>query len=579
MFGWQRFRRAVTRTAAVFWLAFPALAWGQGADPIGSTPPGPLPIPVPSGTPPTLLEEEVLASPGTSTSPGTAGSPAPSPATSTGECKACESFDWKKVPRTRPFPRPGFFPVPPTGPGYYSLLDQIRGECRKAPPKWPYPRSGLAQPSFFDLDNFSYLDDPKNTELDYTDCLHRIRHNDWLFVTGGDIRGRYESHYNARLTQRDNDFGLGRIRTYGDLWYKDDFRLYVEFITAGTAWQNLAPLPIDQNKADFLNLFIDLKVGEWEKKPIYARIGRQELLFGSQRLISPLEWANTRRTYQGVRGFRQGEKWDFDAFWVQPVIPQANKLDSVDNNINFAGTWATYKPKAGQTVDLYYLLLDDVNRTTVLGIPRNPSTRHTLGSRYSGNQDQFLFDFEGAMQFGSLDGRDIVAGMATAGVGYNFKNAKWNPTIWAYYDYASGGGSTGSGTVHTFNQLFPFGHYYLGWIDQVGRQNIHDVNFHLYTFPTKWMTTWVQFHSFWLANSNDALYNAAGVPIRRSPAGNAGTHVGEEIDLVCNFHLTTHIDLMTGYSYLWGGEFLRNTSSPTLARNAGFYFTQLTYRW
>jgi hypothetical protein len=195
-----------------------------------------------------------------------------------------------------------------------------------------------------------------------------------------------------------------------------------------------------------------------------------------------------------------------------------------------------------------------------------------------GNVDNFLFDAEGAMQLGSQSGRDVVAGMTTAGLGYNFKDTAWNPTVWAYYDYASGGGAT-TGTDHTFNPLFPFGHYYLGWLDLVGRQNIHDLNFHFYLYPNKWITTWLQFHSFGLADRSDALYNAAGIPIRISPNGGAGSHVGEELDLVYNFHLSTHSDILTGYSYLWGGEFLRKTSGPTAAANAGLYFLQYTYRW
>ena len=46
-----------------------------------------------------------------------------------------------------------------------------------------------------------------------------------------------------------------------------------------------------------------------------------------------------------------------------------------------------------------------------------------------------------------------------------------------------------------------------------------------------------------------------------------------------NFHLTKHADMLTGYSHLWGGEFLRNTASPTAAANAGFFFMQFSYRW
>jgi len=495
------------------------------------------------------------------------------------EAKCDPEFDWRKIPRIRPFPRIGNFQVPATGSGYYSALDQLRGDSLAGPPKYPYPRFGLIQPSFFDVDNFSYLDDPKNTEHDLFDCLKRIRVGDnGLFVTGGDIRTRYENHYNARLTQTNNDYDITRLRIYGDYWYRDQLRVYAEFIGAWSSTQDLAPLPIDRNDADFLNLFVDLKVADLGGNPAYLRAGRQELLFGSQRLISPLDWANTRRTFQGFRGFRQTEKWDFDLFWAQPVIPIVGKLDSVDNNVNFAGSWLTYRPKKGQAIDAYYLMLDNTNAITQLGITRGEFTRHTFGGRYAGAEENFLFDVEAAMQLGTQNGRDVVAGMATAGAGYNFKDAPLNPTLWAYYDYASGGGAT-SGTVHTFNQLFAFGHYYLGWIDQVGRQNIHDLNFHLYLYPARWLTTWLQFHSFWLANDRDALYNAAGVASRFDRTGQAGAHVGEELDVVLNFHLSKHLDVLTGYSYLWGGEFLRNTSSTTNAANSSFFFLQTSYRW
>lgn len=493
---------------------------------------------------------------------------------------ACDGgFDWKKVPRVRPVPRVGMFPIPPAGPGYYSLLDQLRGDWREAPPKYPYPRTSAIVGSFFDLDNFAYLDDPKNTERDFFDPLKRVRPgDDWLFVTGGEYRTRYMNEYHSRLTRVNNDYDLNRLRVYGDLWYRDDFRVFVEYLGAWTMPQALPPLPIDQTSSDLLNAFVDVKLADLGGDPAYVRIGRQELLFGSQRLVSPLDWANTRRTFQGVRGFRHAEKWDFDLFWVQPVVPNATRFDSVDNNQNFAGAWATYRPRAGQAIDAYYLMLDNTNRVTQLGIPRGNFTRHTAGGRYAGNEGNFLFDAEAALQFGSQNGRDVFAAMAAHGLGYNFKGAAWDPTVWVYYDYASGGGAT-RGTAHTFNQLFPFGHYYLGWADQVGRQNIHDLNFHLYLYPTKWVTTWLQFHSFWLADRTDALYNAAGNAIRRDPTGRSGSHVGEELDAVFNFHLSRHADVLTGYSYLWGGEFLRNTAGRTGAADTGLYYLQFSYRW
>ena len=148
--------------------------------------------------------------------------------------------------------------------------------------------------------------------------------------------------YNSRLGTRNNDYLLDRQRLYGDLWYQDRVRLFVEGIAAFTGPQGLAPLPIDDTGFDFINLFVDLKLGDVWSKPAYLRVGRQELQFGSQRLISPLDWANTRRTFQGVNVLRTGENWDFNAFWVQPVATNPNQLDWARQQQDLSGVFATW---------------------------------------------------------------------------------------------------------------------------------------------------------------------------------------------------------------------------------------------
>ncbi len=191
---------------------------------------------------------------------------------------------------------------------------------------------------------------------------------------------------------------------------------------------------------------------------------------------------------------------------------------------------------------------------------RRERKQASLASR--GKQDGFLWDVEQMFQTGQFNNRLILADAVTAGGGYHFENVLFHPTVWAYYDFASGSGNpTGNGTYSTFNQLFPFSHYYLGWLDLVGRQNIQDLNAHLYLYPTKWIRFWVQYHHFELANSHDALYNAGGVPTTRDPTGRAGTNVGDEMDFIVNFHLTNTSDILMGYSHLFPGLFLINTGT------------------
>jgi len=93
----------------------------------------------------------------------------------------------------------------------------------------------------------------------------------------------------------DNDFSLARLRLYANYEINDRFRFFAEGIFAEVAANDeYIPRGIDRNRGDFLNLFLDVKLPNLFDTNV--RVGRQELSFGDQRLISPLDWANVRRT-------------------------------------------------------------------------------------------------------------------------------------------------------------------------------------------------------------------------------------------------------------------------------------------
>jgi hypothetical protein len=488
-------------------------------------------------------------------------------------CGGCVGRDiFADVPPVRIFPRPGNFSAPPTGPGYHSLADWLAGRWRERAPQQGYPRFGAMPPSFFDAD-FRYVDDPAIGPQQWSDPLKRIRiKDDWLLSTGGQVGWRFMNEKNSRLSGRDNSYHLVRTRVFSDLWYRDRFRVYAEFLDARIHGADLPPLPIDASHTDLLNAFIDVKAADIAGKPAYVRVGRQELLLGSQRLVSSLDWANTRRTFQGVRTFRQGERFDIDVFWVQPIIPDAREFDWPDTSQNLVGAWTTYRPQPGRFFDLYYLFNN--NSSPPGGTPAYDI--NTFGSRYAGDRNHWLWDVETMIQFGRRGNEDVLAGSVTAGGGYHFADAPMNPRLWVYYDWASGDRNPGSGTFGTFNHLFPFGHYYMGWIDLVARQNIQDVNLHLFLYPQPWITCWLQYHHFQLHSRRDALYNAGGVPLRRDPTGGSGRHVGDEFDVVLNFHLGGYQDIFLGHSVLFPGNFIRQTGP---SRTPQLTFVQYSFRW
>ncbi len=299
---------------------------------------------------------------------------------------------WLKNPPVQFFPHLGNFQVPPTGPGYYSLGDWLDENRRDKPPSFGYPRFAIMPYPMFDTD-WRYVDQP-DYQPDLLERLHRFHlGDDWMFATGGEFRVRYNNEINSRLTGKDNTYDLTRLRVFGDLWYRNTLRIYVEFLSAGSSNQTLPPTIFDRDQADFLNLFVDYKFFEDAAGvPWYVRGGRQQLLLGSERLVSPLDWVNTLRTFDGVRVFRHSQKLDIDAFWTRPVIPDPSGWSSSDPQQNFAGTWLEYRPTKNRMFDLYYLYYSDNDRYNaktktpppVGQLPLAPYTVNTWGSRMRG---------------------------------------------------------------------------------------------------------------------------------------------------------------------------------------------------
>ena len=348
------------------------------------------------------------------------------------DCKKCESV-FANVPPPIIFPRLGGFFILPTGPGYYSLKDVCTGECREKPPVYPYPPFLLDVVPFYD-NNFRYLDDPNNTQHDFLDPIKRIHlGDDWLLSFGGEERIRYADEFDSRLSGKTNMYELERSRIYGDLWFRDVFRVYAEYGYVEASNEQLPPAATDIDKDDIINLFVDLKLFELDDHPVYVRGGRQELNYGSQRLISQTDFPNAPRTFDGIKGFWHSDNLDVDAFMTRPVVIDPDHFNSENDKSTFDGLWATYRPMKGQAVDLYYLYLD--TDTPLAAAPPPPGSRggfdvNTFGSRYAGDYNYLVWDFEGMYQFGEHGAQTTSAGAYTTGAGLHFANAPMNPIFW-----------------------------------------------------------------------------------------------------------------------------------------------------
>jgi len=417
--------------------------------------------------------------------------------------------------------------------------------------------------------DFSYLNSPCYNGDCLGDCMKLnpvARGRLGTLDVGGELRLRYHheqgmGRQQGRLGFEDtkNDFLLTRLRLYTNWKVNDWLRFYSEAIFADVESNDAyIPRPIDRNSADFLNLFFDLQLTD----NTTVRIGRQELLYGAQRTVSPLDWANARRTFEGVRTLTKRGDWAVDTFYTNLVPVAANNFDEADYDQSFYGAYATYGGIKGKTLDLYYLGFD--HQTAGMALATDFSL-HTVGGRYTGafKNVPLLFDLEGAYQGGRQSGlgRDHEAGFCTCGVGKQL-NMRWKPTVWFYYDYASG--NTATGDFNRYNQLFPLAHKYLGFIDAVARSNIEAPNMLIKMQPREKLSLLLWYYYFG-ANQAQDLVPGVAVP---SAQNVTSKDFGNELDLLAKYQISPRSDLVLGYSRLWRGNKIIGTN------DANFFYTQ-----
>jgi hypothetical protein len=107
----------------------------------------------------------------------------------------------------------------------------------------------------------------------------------------------------------------------------------------------------------------------------------------------------------------------------------------------------------------------------------------------------------------------------------------------------------------------------------VGWRNLKNVRIGTQFKPHPKVGVRLDYHSFWLANRNDGLYNAAGVRTAAAPSsGAADSKIGDEVDATFTVPLTPTITIGGGIGRMFPGAFLK-ANTPGAADTFTFLFT------
>jgi hypothetical protein len=375
---------------------------------------------------------------------------------------------------------------------------------------------------------------------------------------------RWDGSYRPNDPEGDDVQDVGWLRTalQADADIAEGVRARVEIRDARYFGQE--PSTIAQLQSPGAGL--DLKEGWLEldgfpAKGVTARLGRQELSYGDERLLGAYDWHTYGRSFDGavVTGFAGPTRWDLIA--VRPVergqTVAAPGVDIADTDLY--GLY-TQTPAALHHSDLDAYVLAVRSPLDTAGESGTGSSEFTTaGVRVAGGKGAFDWAFEGAAQRGRVNGDRLRAYALHARAGFTF-SGDWRPRIGVEWNRATGDRSATSGGVQTFQTLFPGEHDKYGILDLMGWRNAVNARISLSARPAKDWWISADLHRFRLAESADAWYAAHGAVIRAGAPG-ASRDVGTELDVVVRHRLNDHVMISVGGAQFFDGAFIRDTGN------------------
>jgi Alginate export len=370
----------------------------------------------------------------------------------------------------------------------------------------------------------------------------------WYVNLGGSLRERFESFSNSPFGFRgaggvpNENYILHRLLLSGDFHFGPYIRTFIQFGDELESGRLSTPQPTDINRGDLAQGFVELNLPLIDDSTVSVRAGRQEMMFGSNRLVDIREGPNIRQSFDGIRAWATIGDARIDAFWTKPVLNREGWFDDTSNSgQQFYGVYATtpVKAVAGLSADVYYMGLNRQKATLDAGTANEQ--RHSVGARLFGPVGPVDYNFEGIYQFGQFGNRPISAFALFSDTGYTFASTWGQPRLAMKADVVSGGNSRGTGALGTFYPLFPKNNYFNEANIQTP-MNYMDIYPYVQIQPRRDLAFMAGVDVLWRQNIHDSFYQPPGVPL---VPGNANTKrfLGEALNLQAEWQATPNLDV------------------------------------
>ena len=415
-------------------------------------------------------------------------------------------------------------------------------------------RAQAGSPFRYDDDVSAYATPGARVSL-YDDLKYVPLGADGYLSFGADLRERLEVNSNGLLGYRThgaNAYDLHRLLVYADVQY-DGLRVFVQLGNETEAGRALGPLPTDIDRGDLAQGFIDYAFALGPGK-LTVRGGRFEMAYDEGALIGLRDGPNVRQVWDGVQSFYVLLGARIDAFVVKPVNVSPGYFD--DRTLAGQTLWGVHvsaSPAFLAPVKLTAFYYGNTMPNVAFYPQPGKERTHTIGLRLLASEGVLDGSIGGIGQVGTLASKKIVAWAAHADAGWTLK-APWTPRLGVRTDVLSGGSS--SGTVHTFNALYP-NYAYSTEATIEAPANLIQVGATLGLHPLRSVTVNYTLEGLWRYSVHDAFYAAPTFALVL-PNGSSRRFSGVEQQVEATWQINKFLDLTAAYVHFEPGAFLRS---------------------
>lgn len=398
-----------------------------------------------------------------------------------------------------------------------------------------------------------------------------------MYITfGGELRAEYGGKINEDWI-KDQGFNysfLQRYSIYTDIHMGDRLRFFAQLNSGLENGSKYGPAPVDEDQLAVQNLFAEYRILKDTTHQLAIRIGRQEINYGSGRLISVREGTTVRQYFTGAKLMYATPRFTLDAFVLEADEVNFGVFDNrPSHQANLWGAYSNLNIQKGGNFDFYYLGIRRDGAEFEEGIEKE--IRHTLATRYWKSGGGFIYNLEAAYQFGKFGKGNIDAWTMAIELGYTFEQIKFKPSINLRNDYISGDQKAGDGKLQTFNPLYPKGGYF-GFNPLIGPANLIDLHPYLTLSLTDKLSMQADVVFNWRYAPGDGIYRPGG---NFNTAGSISDHrfIGTTYLLSADYKFNNNLSFSCGGQYFRVGNFIKDI--VPLWDDSQFFNAQVSYKF